>query len=190
MTKASVFAIGEDCPIPDKSKTKKKDPIPLCLVAHKIKQALDDYNADPGAVKLSKADFEFKTVRSTSGGIKFDILVFNVGSTVQVDSTDDVTFSYEVPKKELTAAEYAEKREKDHDFSKQLIQTIKDAAEQLKATQRVGEAKFKTLTINLAYGVKWDFNAGATVPIQLITIGGTFDRNMTRTQSVKLTFEQ
>jgi hypothetical protein len=184
---APLFA--QDCPIPEKSKTKKTDPIPLCLVAQKIKQALDDYNTDPRkSLELSKAEFDFKTVRSTSGGLKFSILVFTFGATRQVDSTDDVTFSYEVPVKALTASEFTAQIEKGHDFSRELINTIKAAAEQLKATQTVGKAKFKTLTINLAYGVKWDFSAGVTVPISIVTIGGTFDRNKTKTQSVKLTF--
>jgi hypothetical protein len=193
----SIPAFAQNCPVPDKSKTKKTDPIPLCMVAQKIKKALDDYNADPttekGSLpKLSKAEFDFKVVRSTSGGLKFSILVFSVGATTEIDATDDVTFSYEVPKPTQfeTESVFEERIAKDHDFSKELIDTIKAAAEQLKATQAVGDAKFKTLTINLAYGVKWDFTVGATVPIQLVTIGGNFDHNKTSTQTVKLTFGQ
>ena len=108
-----VFA--QDSPIPDKAKTKKTDPIPLCLVARKIKKALDDYNADPktekSLPKLSRAEFDFKAVRSTSGGLKFSILVFSVGATQQIDSTDEVTFSYEVPKpaKFVTESEFGER---------------------------------------------------------------------------------
>ena len=116
----------------------------------------------------------------------FSILVFNVGATRQVDSTDDVTFSYQVPKPSKTFS--TESLKNNLDFSEQLVETIQAAAEQVKATKSVGDAQFKTLTVNLAYGVKWDFKAGATLPIQLVTIGGSFDRNKTSTQSVKLTF--
>lgn len=193
----AIPAFPQDCPKPDVSKTKKTDPVPLCFVATKIKKALDDYNADPGTEKnllpkLSKAEFDFQTVRSKSGGFQFSILVFSLGTAHEVDSTDDVTFSYEVPKPAQLEAEsaFAERIKNDHDFSKELIETIRAAAQQLKATQAVGEAKFKTLTVNLAYGVKWDFTAGATVPIQLVTVGGNFDRNKATTQSVKLTFGQ
>jgi hypothetical protein len=188
--------LGQECPIPVKTKTKIDDPVPLCLVAFKIKKALDDYNNDPTtqkdpALKLSKAEFDFKTVRSKNGGLKFSILVLNVGATRQVDSTDDVTFSYEVPSKSKSITDEGFLSESANpDFSKQLIDTIKEAANQLQTTKAIGEAKFKTLTINLAYGVKWDFAAGVTIPIQLVTIGGSFDRNKTSTQSVKLTFGQ
>ena len=188
----TVPSFADDCPIPAKSTTKNTDPVPLCLVAKKIKQALDDYNASPGTsgtplLKLSTAEFDFKTVRSKSGGLKFSFLIFSIGSTMQVDSTDDVTFSYEVPK---TTEKSLSDLTKNPDFSKQLIDTIKAAAEQLKATQAVGAAKFKTLTVNLAYAVKWDFSGGATVPIQLVTLGVNLDRNKTSTQSIKLTFSE
>ncbi len=178
---------ADECPIPEKTKTKTTDPVPLCLVAKKIKQALDDYNADPKALRLSAAEFDFKTVRSTSGGFSFSILVFKVGATHQVDSTDDVTFSYAVPAKPKSETEFALLKE-NPDFSKELVQTIRDAAKQLASTESVGDAKFKALTINLAYAVKWDFSAGVTIPVQLVTLGGTFDRNKSTTQSVKLTF--
>src|SRR5260370_29861317 len=170
--------VGQDCPPPDMSKINKTDPVPLCLVATKIKKALDDYNADPTTEKkllpVSKAEFDFKVVRSTSGGLKFSILVFSVGATRQVHSTDDVTFSYEVPKpaKFAEQSDFVNKIEKNPDFSKQLIETIRAAAEQLKATRKVGDTQFKALTINLAYAVKCDFTAGAAVPIQFRTIGG------------------
>ncbi len=181
-------AFGENCPLPVQTKTKKDDPVPLCLVASKIKKALDDYNSDPNALKLSKAEFDFKTVTSTSGGFKFSILVFNVGATHQIDSTDDVTFAYEVPTPQEGISTYALKA--GPDFSKELIQTIRDAAKQVAATQSMGNTKFKALTVSLAYGVKWDFSAGATIPIQLVTVGPSFDRNKASTQSVKLTFVQ
>lgn len=189
----TIPAFGDDCPVPVQSKTKKNDPVPLCLVANKIKTALDDYNNDPDtrnnpALKLSTAEFDFKTVTSTSGGFKFSILVFNVGTTKQIDSTDDVTFAYAVPPSSGSKGFLELKASPD--FSKELVQTIKDAAKQVAATQSVAGAKFKTLTVNLAYGVKWDFSVGATIPIQLVTIGPSLDRNKTTTQSVKLTFGQ
>jgi hypothetical protein len=42
--------------------------------------------------------------------------------------------------------------------------------------------------VTLAYTVKWDFNAGATVPIELVTVGGSLDKNKASTQTVKLVF--
>ena len=52
----------------------KKTPIPLFLVAKKVAMTLDEYNNDPKTLKgavpsLSRADFDFKTVSSTTGWI-------------------------------------------------------------------------------------------------------------------------
>ncbi len=97
--------------------------------------------------------------------------------------------SREVPKKGGAFESMAfGKRQESPDFSKELIKTMKQAAEQLNSAQTVGEAKFAALTIDLAFAVQWDFAAGVTVPIQLVMVGGSFDRNKTSTQSVKLTF--
>jgi hypothetical protein len=168
----------------------KKTPIPLCLVAKKVALTLDEYNNDPNTLKgavpsLSRADFDFKTVSSTTGGFKFSILIFSVGASHQSSSTNDVTFSYAVPppapKKSLHA--------KPHGFSKDLIETLQEAGQQINLTQSVGAAKFKTLTVTLAYGVTWDFSGSATLPISLVTAGGTLDHNRNDTQTIKLTFE-
>ncbi len=168
----------------------KKTPIPLCLVAKKVALTLEQYNDDPSTLKgalpsLAKADFDFKTVTSTTGGFKFGILIFSLGATHQSSSTNDVTFSYEVPppapKRSLAPGP--------HDFSKDLIDTLQQAAQQINLTQSVGAARFKTLTVTLAYGVTWDFSGSATLPISLVTAGGNLDHNRNDTQTIKLTFE-
>lgn len=75
----------------------KKTPIPLCLVAKKVALMLDQYNKDPKTLKgavpsLSKVDFDFKTVSSTTVGFKFSILIFSVGGqpSILVDERRDV----------------------------------------------------------------------------------------------------
>ncbi len=168
----------------------KKTPIPLCLVAKKVAMTLDEYNSDPKTLKgavpsLSRADFDFKTVSSTTGGFKFSILIFSAGGSHQSSTTNDVTFSYAVPPPEPKKSLHA----KPHDFSKDLIETLQGAGQQISLTQSVGAAKFKTLTVTLAYGVTWDFNGSATLPISLVTAGGTLDHNRNDTQTIKLTFE-
>lgn len=198
----NVYA-ADVCAVPPEARAKPQDtPVPLCLVAQKIAATLDEYNRAPGTIadalpKLSKADFEFKTVSSTTGGFKFGILVFSLGTSRNTDSTNDVTFSYVVPPPEPRPAGYdtqqylnlLNKRPKPKDFSKELIETLQEAAEQIKLTSSVGAAKFKTLNVSLAYGVTWDFNGGVTVPISLVTLGGTLDHSRADTQTVKLTFE-
>ena len=168
----------------------KKTPIPLCLVAQKVAFTLDEYNNDPTTLKgtvpaLARADFDFKTVSSNTGGFKFGILVFSVGASHQSSSTNEVTFSYVVPPPAPIKAHHAQP----HDFSKDLIETLQEAGRQINMTQSVGAAKFKTLTVTLAYGVTWDFSGSATLPISLVTAGGTLDHNRNDTQTMKLTFE-
>lgn len=180
----------------------KETPIPLCLVAKKIALTLDEYNSDPKTIKdvlpqLSKAEFDFKTVSSNSEGFKFSILVFSIGGSHKTESTNDVTFAYAVPPPEAKPhgfsidayVKFLGRKPKPKDFSAELIDTLQQAAEQIKLTSSVGAAKFKTLTVSLAYGVTWDFNGSVTLPISLVTAGGTLDHIHADTQTVKLTFE-
>ena len=184
------------CTVPPEARTNPKDtPVPLCLVAQKIAATLDEYNRAPGTIagalpQLSRAVFDFKTVNSTTTGFKFCLLVFSVGASHRTDSTNAVTFTYAVPPPQSKPAfDSHTKHPQPQDFSQTLIQTLQDAAQQIKLTNSVGAAKFKTLTVTLAYGVTWDFNAGATVPISLVTLGGTLDHSRSDTQTVELTFE-
>jgi len=201
MKKAMIFAtcllfalpaFGQNCPVPDMKSVQKTDPVPLCLVVEKVKQALDDYNNDPTTAgsalpALSSADFDFKVARATTSGFKVSFFVFTLGTTKEVDSVDDVTFSYQVPPKKPGLAP---RKTPGPDFSRQLVETIKAAAEQIRQTNSIGKANFKSLTITLAYNVKWDFNAGVAVPIELVTAGGSFDKTKASTQTVKLVFSK
>jgi hypothetical protein len=184
------------CTVPPEARTNPKDtPVPLCLVAQKIVATLDEYNRAPGTIagalpQLSKAVFEFKTVSSTTTGFKFCILVFSLGASHRTDSTNAVSFAYAVPPPQAKPGfDFHGKHPQPQDFSQNLIQTLQDAAQQIKLTRSVGAARFKTLTVTLAYGVTWDFNGGATVPISLVTLGGTMDHSRSDTQTVELTFE-
>jgi hypothetical protein len=195
---------ADDCAAPTQQDVDvKKTPIPLCLVAKKVALTLEQYNNDPNTIKdalpsLAQADFDFKTVSSTTAGFKFCLLIFSIGGSHQSQATNDVTFTYKVPPPPKQPAEMSmnsylgllgPRQVKTQDFSKVLIQTLQEAAEQIKQTRSVGKANFAALTVTLAYGVTWDFNGGATVPISLVTAGGTLDHSRADTQTVKLTFE-
>lgn len=183
--------LSQECPTPTKEDL-KKEAVPFCLVAQKIQDALDQYNQtateEPGGkanLALSTADFDFKVATSKNLGFSFSILVFKIGASRQVDTTEEVTYSYEVPKKQ--PGEFAPKWTP-QDFSKELINAIAEASRNFQAVPSIGKAVKKSLTVNLSYGVKWDFTAGVTIPIQLVTVNPSGDRNSTQTQTVKLTF--
>ena len=196
LTTLNAYA-ADVCAVPPNARTNPQDtPVPLCLVAQKIAATLDEYNRAPGTIagalpQLSKAVFEFKTVSSTTAGFKFFILVFSLGASHRTDSTNAVSFAYAVPPPEANppALQPHGKHPQPQDFSQTLIQTLQDAAQQIKLTNSVGAAKFKTLTVTLAYGVTWDFNGGATIPISLVTLGGSLDHSRSDTQTIELTFE-
>jgi hypothetical protein len=172
-----------DCPVP----TDKHAPdVPLCLVAQQITRTLDTYNADASSKSLpplSKVVFDFKTTIATSGGFSFKIFIFSIGASHEKDTTNDVSFTYTVPppSRSLTPP---------HDFSTDLLNTLRAAAAQVKQTPTVGRGKFSALTVTLAYGVTWDLNGGAAAPISLVTLGGNLDRKRADTQTLTLVFSE
>jgi hypothetical protein len=182
-----------------KSKKDKKEPIPLCLAARKIQDALDAYNSDPETLtralpELNSAEFEFKTVTDNTVGGKVGFLILSFGVSRKGESTNDVTYTYEVPTAKPAGlgssnALLLAKNEKPRDFSCQLIRNLQQAAIQVKETTPIGKTKFKSLTISMAYGATWDETGGITVPIHLVTVGGTLDHTSTDTQTVKLKFQ-
>jgi hypothetical protein len=191
----------DKCVAPKQSDIKSDTNIPLCLVAAKVAATLDQYNSDPKTIAdalphLLSADFGFKTVGDDTVGFKVSILVFSFGTSRKAEATNEVTFTYTVPPPKKSKGENSEisisssdKKPKPVPFEPKLIETLQQAAEQIKSTQSVGDAKFTTLTVTLAYGVTWDFNGGVTLPIQLWTLGGTVDHSRSDTQTIKLTFK-
>jgi hypothetical protein len=201
----TLACIGQSsCPIPSKQADVDISHIPLCLVAELIGGTLEEYNRNQttwakGLPKLAKAEFEFKTVGTTTSGVKINFLILSLGGSYKNESTNDVTFSYVVPApppkpKNEGLSTYLnlwskKSKPKPRDFRKELVATLQQAAEQVQATQSVGAAKFKTLTISLSYAATWDFNLGATIPINLVTVGPSIDHSNAKTQVVKLTFD-
>ena len=172
------------CPVP----TNKSAPdVPLCLVAQQITHTLDTYNADAASKSLpplSKVTFDFKTTVATTGGFSFKILIFSIGASHEKDTTNAVSFTYTVP------STHPKSIAPPHDFSQTLLATLRAAALQVKQTPTVGQGKFSSLTVTLAYGVTWDVNGGAAAPISLVTLGGSLDRKRSDTQSLTLVFAQ
>jgi hypothetical protein len=58
----------------------------------------------------------------------------------------------------------------------------------VKSAGSLGPLGFSQLTVTIQYGVKWDGNLGANVPISFVTVGLSGDKNKNTVQSVKLVF--
>lgn len=173
------------------------DLVPLSLVICEVQHALDAYQGDrdvqKGSLpKLLTADFDFKTVLDTKGSFGISILIFKIGVSYDKQTTNDVDFQYE-PKSRQTIT--IESLAPPKNFQQQLIDTIKAAAKAKVEQERVQSLSqdplvFKQLGITLSYGVTKDINAGAAIPIHLVTLSPGIDRSKNSVQSVKLVFAE
>lgn len=170
------------------------DTAPLSLVIAQVKAALDEYQKNLGSgadalPPLSSAEFEFKTTTATIEGLTINLFIFKLGGSHESDVINDVTYAYSVPKPPKPPVGLLSKR-KPPLLQDALAQTIQSAATAIKTSGTVGKLTFSKLTVNLQYGVKWDGNIAANVPIQLVTIGLSGEKNKNTVQSVKLVFGQ
>src|ERR1700721_3414763 len=99
-------AAADTCPAP--GTTGRKDAVPLCTVVSQVTSALARYQSSLGSganalPPLSKAEFDFKTAAVTTTGAKISLFVFTIGGSHERDVTNDVTFTYALPKPKLDA---------------------------------------------------------------------------------------
>lgn len=168
------------------------DAVLLERVIAEVKAALDEYQSNLGAgdhalPPLSSAEFDFKTVIATTEGLTLSFLIFKLGGSHENDVTNDVTFTYAVPKPLRMESLFSHPAPPPQ-LKDQLAMTIQGAAAAVKAAGTLGNLSFTKLAVNIEYGVKWDGDIGVNVPISLVTVGLTGDRNKNTVQSVKLTF--
>lgn len=181
----SLSAFGQTSPPPDAA--------PLNLVIAQVKGALAEYQNNRGGgadalPALSSAEFDFKATTATTVGLTVNLFIFKLGGSHENDVVNDVTYTYSVPKPPTTASLQSNK--KPPLLKDALAQTIQSAAAAIKTSGTLGKLTFTKLTVNLQYGVKWDGNIGANVPISFVTIGLSGDKNKNTVQSVKLVFGQ
>lgn len=196
--------VGDSQPTPP-SDTKGKKPkpkkdnnsnnlVPLSLAICEVQRALDAYQDDPTVVKgelpkLLTADFDFKTVLDTKASFTISILVFKLGTSYHKQATNDVDFQYE-PQSRHKGVEAAALPK---NFQQELIDTIKAAAKAKEEQEKVKKTSkdplvFKQLSVTLGYGVTWDVNGAATIPINIVTLGPGLDHSKNSVQTVKLVF--
>jgi len=167
----------------------------LSRVVCEVEHALDAYQQsedveDKGVLpKLASADFDFKTVVDTKGGVTINFLIFKFGGTVEKQDTNDVDFQY-VPKSLLrTALEGGRAKS----LQQELIDTIRAAAQAIVEQSKMptpgkDPLVFKQLSVTISYGVTWDVSGGINAPISFVTLGATLDHSKNNVQSVKLVF--
>jgi NTP-dependent ternary system trypsin peptidase co-occuring protein len=164
------------------------------LVDHALKcyQALSK-DLDPlqpkGLPKISSATMDFKTTTGKTVGFSLSIFVFKVGASREKDVTDDIAFTYSVPKvvapgpKGITKPVPA-------DLFAELVKEVAAAANAAQAQSTALGMPLSKVQITVSYGIKFDGNVAVSVPISLVTIGGNGDYNKNDTQTITLTFGQ
>jgi hypothetical protein len=170
----------------------------LPSVVQTVERALECYQAlagtkDPaqpkGLPKLSSAVMDFKTTTGKTVGFTFSIFVFKVGASREKDVTDDLTFTYSVPKVTLPKTEGFVKPTPTPLYA-ELVKEVQAAASAAQAQSTALGMPLSKVGVTVAYGIKFDGNVSLSVPVQLVTIGGNGDYNKNNTQTITLTFGQ
>jgi hypothetical protein len=188
----SALLVSTGCVTQHTAPTTDADHVPLPKVIEQVNLALKEYQSNRGTGEtyelppLSSAEFDFKTTTATVLGGTVTVLILKFGVSHENDLTNDVTFTYSLPKPQKGTT--LESEEPPPSLKDQLAQAIQSAAKSIKGASTAAGLPFSKLTVNIQYGVKWDGNAGVTAPVSLVTLGLTGDVNRNTIQSVKLVF--
>jgi len=171
----------------------------LPSVVQTVEQALKCYQAltgekDPmqpkGLPKLNSVMMDFKTTTGKTVGFTFSVFIFKIGASREKDVTDDVSFTYSVPKQLALAATPGFSVKTPAPLFEELVSDIKSAAHAAQAQSKLLDMPLSKVSITISYGIKFDGNLSLNVPVQLVTIGGNGDYNKNNTQSLTVTFGQ
>jgi hypothetical protein len=164
--------------------------VPLVDVVKEVKRQVKEYQDKPvpgnPLPELHTAEFTFKVVRTTSGGLNVNFFVFTIGGSHSREDMHTVTYTYEVPSpKTKFAAQKPEPERKDS-----LVETIRRAAEAAKATSDTDVAglPLNAMEINIEFVVKRQATVTVQAPISIVTVGANVSGDKSTTQSVKLVF--
>lgn len=175
------------------------DMVDLAAIVQLVEHALKCYQAlskdlDPlqpkGLPKITSAVMDFKTTTSRTVGFSFSIFVFKVGASREKDVTDDVSFTYSVPKVVTLPPIVGLTKPAPADLFKELVKEVAAASSAAQAQSTALGLPLSKVQIQISYGIKFDGYVGASVPISLVTVGGNGDYNKNNTQTITLTFGQ
>jgi Trypsin-co-occurring domain 2 len=179
-----------------KAKPKPNPYVPLANIVQAVELVVDAYNArpevkgaNPTLPPLKTADFDFKTVMDVKGGPTINFLIFKAGYTHEKQTTNDVAFQY-TPKPLPNTGPFA--ATVIPTLGDELSKAIDTAANEIKGEKANDTSplplQFHSLTVTVAFQVSNDYQGGLSIPIHLVTLGGSGEVNSAATQSVKLVF--
>lgn len=171
--------------------------VDIAKVVQMVDQALKCYqalsgDADPtqpkGLHKLSSAVMDFKTTTGKTVGFSLSVYVFKVGASREKDVTDELKFTYSVPKNVSLPKTNNLVKPSPTPLFEELVKEIGAASRAAQAQSAALSLPLSKVVVTVSYGIKFDGNVGINVPIQLVTIGGNGDYNKNNTQTIELTF--
>jgi hypothetical protein len=174
---------------PSKVQDQPKDTADLPSVVASVKAAVACYQDNRGSgadvlPPLSSAVFDFKTTTGTVGGLSLNLFIVKIGGSVEKDTVNDVSFTYSVPTPPPTRGP----RPKPQALSDALANEILAAAIAAKPSLTLLGMPLSKVTVSVQFGIKFDGNVSLNIPVSVVTLGPSADRNKTSTQSVTLTF--
>lgn len=173
----------------------------LPSVVQTLERALECYQAvaqvkddtqPKGLPKLTSAAMDFKATTGKTVGFTFSVFVFKIGASREKDVTDELTFTYAVPKVVLPhdANGFVKFKPVPQDLYKELVKEVQAAAAAAQAQSTALGMPLSKVGVLVSYGIKFDGNVSINVPVQLVTIGGNGDYNKNNTQTITLQFGQ
>jgi hypothetical protein len=188
------------CKSPDLSAAKKLDPsttkapphtADLPSVVASVEAAINCYQANRGLgtdalPPLSSVLLEFKTTTGTVGGLTLSIFIFKLGASHEKDTINDLSLTYALK----PSVQRGNANKAPRSLSDSLANGILAAASAVKAAPTVSGLPVSKVSVNVQFGIKNDGNISLNIPVQLVTLGPSYDRNKNDTQSVTLTFGQ
>jgi hypothetical protein len=168
------------------------DMAPLKAVIEQVQKALAEYQTNLGGgvdalPPLASAVFDFKATSAIGEGGTISFFIFKFGVSHESAVTNDVTFTYSVPK---PPAGLSSKNQKPPELKDTLAQTIQSAAAAVKTAAKMGNLSFTKLVVSVQYGVKWEGNITAGAQISFVTVGLSGAKSVNTVQTVNLTFGQ
>jgi hypothetical protein len=169
----------------------------LPTVIATVEQALKCYqqttkDADPnqpkGLPKLNSATMDFKTTTSKSGGFSISFFIFKIGASSEKDVTDDISFTYSVPKNLVLPKAAGFVKQPRTDLFSELVKDVQAAANAAQTQSTALGMPLSQVKISVAFGIQTEADVSLNLPIHLVTIGGNGKYNKNNIQTVTLTF--
>ena len=155
-----------------------------------VKQAVADANAAvteytnseagrKSQMRLQSAKFTFKVVETLTGELTVNILLLNIGGSIQSQKTRAVEYSYKRPPVKSLALVPLKT-----DLAKAIDQAIRNKVDEM------GPLPLEKVTLTTDFGIEKKISAGGQAQFSIVTIGSKVSGSNNTVQSVELVFEK